>query len=141
MTHRGLSGSQGDAPLAQERSECGSQGVNVEGSVSLVALGDSRKRQVPVENANQSGRHGEDGEAGRETGRDWLAKAVGVGLERRQHVVEPLAQVGRQVRTDHNAVPLPVLFVRGVEFDVRHCGVEPELTNRQRGEFALAKSG
>ena len=55
MPHRGLSRSWRNAPLAQQRPERSSQGVNVERPAPFVGLVDPSGEQVAVEDSHQPG--------------------------------------------------------------------------------------
>ena len=57
VPHRRLSGSKGDAALAQMRSERGAQSVNIDGAATLILLGDSRRQEVAVQDAPETYGH------------------------------------------------------------------------------------
>jgi len=59
MPHRGLCGSRSGAVRREHRSERRSQGVNIDGTAAVVALGDARGFHVTVKDATQPGRHRE----------------------------------------------------------------------------------
>ena len=59
VPQRRLSRAWSNAPFAQQRPERVPQGVNVDGSPAFVPLGDASRQQVPVEDANESLRDGE----------------------------------------------------------------------------------
>ena len=59
VTHRRLSGSRSNAPLAQQCSERMAQSVNVNRPTAFVALRDASRNQISVEDTDQAGRNGE----------------------------------------------------------------------------------
>ena len=77
MPHGGLGRPQGDAPLAQERSERRPQGMDVERAATIVTLGDAGESDVSVRRSRtQTGGDREDRRVGRKACRDRLALAA-----------------------------------------------------------------
>jgi hypothetical protein len=74
--------------------------MHVERPAAFVALGKPGRSQVPIEDANQTGRYGEDEGIGGQPCRNRLAPAQGFRLERVELVGEPVLQVFRQVGPD-----------------------------------------
>ncbi len=141
MAHRGLSRPKGNAPFAQECTEGRSQGVNVDCPASLVALGDSSEGEIAIEDSDQSLRNREDEGIGRESGRNRLAAAASIGLERGELAGEPGSEIGDEVGAEDDAVAFAVLLVGRIELGVRDRPVEPELIDRERTEFVPTEPG
>ncbi len=127
MPHRRLRRPQGHAATAQEGAEGRPKGVDIERPAPVVPFRDSRRTQVPVEDADQPRRHVEDGGFRGKVGRQGLATAASYRLKSGKTVGEPGAKVFRQVGADDDAVPFPALLVGGVEVNVRNRGVEPQV--------------
>jgi hypothetical protein len=74
--------------------------MHVERPAAFVAIGNSGRSQVAIEDANQTGRCSEDEGIGGQLRRNQLALAQGFRLERVELVGEPVLQVFRQVGPD-----------------------------------------
>jgi hypothetical protein len=115
VPHRGLSRPRRYPAFAQVSPKRGAEGVNVERPAPVVHFNNSRQLQVPVEDANQLGRDGENRHVRRQAGWDRLPEFLGLPLESFERLGEPLPEIGCQVGTDRDGVALPTLFVGGLQ--------------------------
>ncbi len=107
MSHRRLSRSQRDTGFAEMRPNGRSQSVNVERSASVVALGNSRRLKVSVQDLHQLVGDHEQGFIGREFR---FAVSLTHSKSRGKSVGQPLAKISREVGSQRNRVAFSVRY-------------------------------
>jgi hypothetical protein len=115
--------------------------VDVDRSPAVVPLRDARRLQVPVEDQPQPGRDCEHLCVTRQMKRDRLTYRPGLPLHPGQCLVEPAAEVGGEVISDRECIPLPALLVSRVEVQEGTARGEGELPDGQGPQLVPVETG
>ena len=135
-------GSHGGAGANANGGEVGSEGVakgmNVDCSIPVIPLRDTRGGQIAIEDLDEVPRYVEQRRTEGQAHRHRLSR---FGLQGRQLGGEELPQLGHEVITQRDPRPSAGLLVLGEQFGVRSGSVQRDLPDGQAGQFALSQAG